>query len=133
MHLLLRNCGSSEPKPTAQVTEIAEGEEATAEAATGETQGATSEIIPLATRTKEGMAALVKVLKGLPGNAPCLISPRLSDICTMPLHTSRDGLLHGRQLLCSLDALLCPKHSSVIDSTLHMLAAMQALQRCDSI
>ncbi len=70
MHLLLKNCGSSEPKPTAKVTEITEGEEAPAEAATEEKDGATSEIIPLATRTKEGMAALVKVLKGLPGRAP---------------------------------------------------------------
>ncbi len=70
VHLLLKNCGSSEPKPTAKVTEITEGEEAPAEAATEEKDGATSEIIPLATRTKEGMAALVKVLKGLPGRAP---------------------------------------------------------------
>ena len=70
VHLLLKNCGSSEPKPTAKVTEITEGEEATAEAATEEAQGATSEIIPLATRTKEGMAALAKILKGLPGRAP---------------------------------------------------------------
>ena len=70
MHLLLKNCGSSEPKPTAEITEVADGEEATAEAATEETEGATSEIIPLATRTKEGMAALVKVLKGLPGRPP---------------------------------------------------------------
>lgn len=65
MHLLLKSCGSSEPKPTATVTEIAEGEEAAEEKS-----GATSEIIPLATRTKEGMAALVKVIKGLPGRQP---------------------------------------------------------------
>ena len=70
MHLLLKNCGSSEPKATAKVTEITEGEEAPAEAAIEEKDGATSEIIPLATRTKEGMAALVKVLKGLPGRGP---------------------------------------------------------------
>lgn len=41
-------------------------EEAT-EQENAEAAGATAEIIPLATRTKEGMANLVKVLKGLPG------------------------------------------------------------------
>ena len=75
VHLLLKNGGSSEPKPTATVTEIAEGEEAPAEApATEEKAGSTSEIIPLATRTKEGMAALVKVIQGLPGEVTTLLA-----------------------------------------------------------
>lgn len=69
MHLLLKNCGSSEPKPTATITEIPEGKETPAEADAEEKHGSTSDIIPLATRTKEGMAALVKILKGLPGRA----------------------------------------------------------------
>ena len=67
MHLLLKNGGSSEPKPSATVTEIQEAEGAEAAAEDTEGTGATPEIIPLATRTKEGMAELVKTLKNLPG------------------------------------------------------------------
>ena len=69
MHLLLKNGGSSEPKPSATVTEITEGEGAQAAAEDAEGAGATPEIIPLATRTKEGMAELVKTLKNLPGQS----------------------------------------------------------------
>ena len=86
VHLLLKNYGSSEPKPTAKVTEITEGEEAQAETAAEEAQGATSEIIPLATRTKEGMAALVKVLKGLPGRAYVQPSPALEHTMLFTRH-----------------------------------------------
>ena len=92
VHLLLKNYGSSEPKPSATVTEIPEAEKAETEAPTEENTGSTSEIIPLATRTKEGMAALVKVLKGLPGRragssivhaaSPCALPP-LNFACLM--------------------------------------------------
>ncbi len=102
MHLLLKNYGSSEPKPSATVTEIPEGEEAETQALTEENAGATSEIIPLATRTKEGMAALVKVLQGLPGEAAgsCIIHtvrrcaassrnpPPFNSVCLMLLSVS---------------------------------------------
>ena len=84
MHLLLKNYGSSEPKPSATVTEIPEGEEAETEAPTEENAGTTSEIIPLATRTKEGMAALVKVLKGLPGRRAGSPIVHTVGLCAFP-------------------------------------------------
>lgn len=56
IHLLLKGGESHEPTATPAVTEGSE-----------ESNGATPEIIPLAMRTKEGMADLVKVLKSLPG------------------------------------------------------------------
>jgi hypothetical protein len=84
VHLLLKNYGSSEPKPSATVTEIPEAEEAETEAPTEENSRGTSEIIPLATRTKEGMAALVKVLKGLPGRRTGSFTVHAASLCGLP-------------------------------------------------
>lgn len=109
MHLLLKNCGSSEPQLSAKVTEITEGEEAPAETATEEAQGATSEIIPLATRTKEGMAALVKVLKGLPGRPPD--SWNSLHLRGMLLKGCRTGLMHRRGS-SSAWHIVCPSEHS---------------------
>lgn len=81
MHLLLKNYGSSEPKPSATVTEIPEAE---TEVPTEENTGSTSEIIPLATRTKEGMAALVKVLKSLPGRRAGSSIVHAASLCALP-------------------------------------------------
>lgn len=69
MHLLLKEGGSFERLAPAVVVE--EGKDADAEESAE--SGSTPEIIPLATRTKEGMAALVKVLQELPGVHTALV------------------------------------------------------------
>ncbi|CAK0786732.1 hypothetical protein CVIRNUC_009946 [Coccomyxa viridis] len=97
VHLLLKNGGSSEPKPSATVTEITEAEGAQAAA---EGAGATPEIIPLATRTKEGMAELVKTLKNLPGGEKGVVDPlrRLANTIGRDAKLSTRGTLVDGEL-----------------------------------
>jgi hypothetical protein len=70
----LKSGDSHEPVAAPVVDELSEGADAKS--------GATPEIIPLASRTKEGMADLVEVLKGLPGEhaVPCKTQSPLLDV-----------------------------------------------------
>ena len=113
MHLLLKSGGSSEPKPSATVTEITEAEGAQAAA---EGAGATPEIIPLATRTKEGMAELVKTLKNLPGqwlHFPPLLPPMkvVVHLTVIPaVSVLQENLLHLWSIAVAV-AVLSDGHS----------------------
>ena len=64
IHLLLEGGARQAAAPSASITEVTAEEEAGAGSAE---ECASAETIPLAARTKEGLADLVKVLKGLPG------------------------------------------------------------------